>query len=55
MGTHLERQLWTVGVYHDVSSWLRLIAEYNRGELNTHTPGPNPGANTFSVGSFLFW
>ena len=55
IGTHVERQLWTVGVYHDVSSWLRLIAEYNRGELNTHTPGPNPGANTFSVGSFLFW
>lgn len=55
VGTHVERQLWTVGVYHDVSSWLRLIAEYNRGELNTHTPGKNPGANTFSVGSFLFW
>jgi len=53
--TKVERQLWTVGVYHDVSSWLRLIAEYNRGELNTHTPGKNPGANTFSVGSFLFW
>jgi hypothetical protein len=31
VGTHVERQLWTVGVYHDVSSWLRLIAEYNRG------------------------
>ncbi len=55
VGTHTERQLWTVGVYHDVSSWLRLIAEYNRGELNTHTPGHNPQANTFSVGSFLFW
>lgn len=55
VNTHVERQLWTVGVYHDVSSWLRLIAEYNRGELNTHTPGKNPGANTFSVGSFLFW
>lgn len=55
VGTHVERQLWTVGVYHDVSSWLRLVAEYNRGELNTHTPGKNPGATTFSVGSFLFW
>ena len=54
-GTHPEHQLWTVGVYHDVSSWLRLIAEYNRGDLNTHAAGKNPGANTFSVGSLLFW
>lgn len=52
---HLERQLWTVGVYHDVSSWLRLIAEYNHGSLDTGAPGHNPEANTFSVGSFLFW
>ena len=55
VGGHVERQLWTVGVYHDVSSWLRLIAEYNHGSLNNSTPGHNPEANTFSVGSFLFW
>ena len=54
-GTRPEHQLWTVGVYHDVSSWLRLIAEYNRGDLNTHTVGKTPGANTFSVGSLLYW
>ena len=55
VGSHLERQLWTVGVYHDVSSWLRLIAEYNHGSLNDGRVGHNPEANTFSVGSFLFW
>ena len=55
VGGHLERQLWTVGVYHDVSSWLRLIAEYNHGSLNDGRVGHNPEANTFSVGSFLFW
>ena len=52
---HMERSLWTVGVYHDVSSWLRLIAEYNRGELNNNDGAHAPQANTFSVGSFLFW
>lgn len=50
----LERSLWTVGVYHDVSSWLRLIAEYNHGELDAGA-GNNPEADTFSVGGFLFW
>lgn len=52
---HVERSLWTVGVYHDVSSWLRLIAEYNHGELETSNGAGTPEADTFSVGGFLFW
>lgn len=55
VGQHLDRQLWTVGVYHDVSSWLRLIAEYNRGELNNQSARKGAGANTISVGTFLYW
>lgn len=51
---NVERTLWTVGVYHDVSSWLRLVAEYNHGELDTGV-GNNPEADTISVGGFLFW
>lgn len=51
---HIERSLWTIGVYHDVSSWLRLIAEFNHGELDAGGP-VNPEADTFSVGGFLFW
>jgi Gram-negative porin len=51
----VERQLWTVGVYHDVSSWLRLMAEYNRGELNTQSARKDPSANAISVGTFLYW
>ncbi len=50
----VERSLWTVGVYHDVSSWLRLIAEYNHGELDAGG-ARTPEADTFSVGGFLFW
>lgn len=55
MGPRLEHQLWTVGVYHDVSSWLRLIAEYNHSELSTQAAGKQPSGNSFSVGSFLYW
>jgi hypothetical protein len=51
---HIERSMWTVGVYHDVSSWLRLIAEYNHGELDTGS-GRSPSADTMSIGGFLFW
>lgn len=53
--TEIERSLWTVGVYHDVSSWLRLVAEFNHGELETSGNTGNPEADTFSVGGFLFW
>lgn len=52
--TEIERSLWTVGVYHDVSSWLRLVAEFNHGELEAGGT-TNPEADTFSVGGFLFW
>jgi hypothetical protein len=51
----VERSLWTVGVYHDVSSWLRVVAEYNHGRFKTGNPGVTPEADTFSVGGFLFW
>jgi hypothetical protein len=55
-GAHVERSLWTVGVYHDVTSWLKLIAEYNHGELDVNTPNFNtPEADTISVGGFMFW
>ncbi len=53
--TEIERSLWTVGVYHDVSSWLRLVAEFNHGERESSGNTGNPEADTFSVGGFLFW
>ena len=57
----IERSLWTVGVYHDVSSWLRVIAEFNHGTLDVAgnvsagLDGRKAEAQTFSVGGFLFW
>ena len=52
---HIKRSLWTVGVYHDVSSWLRLVAEFNHGEVRRGGAETHPEADTFSVGGFLFW
>jgi len=51
----IERNMWTVGVYHDVNSWLKLIAEYNQAQLEVTGAADDPESNTFSVGSFFFW
>lgn len=55
--------LWTVGVYHDVNSWLKLIAEYSN-EQNSFpenlTPAPGTlrarsDSEAFMIGSFFLW
>ena len=43
-----SNELTTVGVYHDVNSWLKLVAEYNMqsgAQENDH----------LSLGGFIFW
>ncbi|GEM_PF-118971 len=66
----VQNTMWSVGVYHDLTSWLKLIAEYNnveqRNTLNLVglTAGPagagirtkvEGGYDSFSVGAFLTW
>ncbi|MSR13480.1 MAG: porin [Gammaproteobacteria bacterium] len=55
----VELNMWTVGVYHDVSSWLKVIAEYSKAENDYGSVGGvgggNSESNTFSIGSFFFW
>lgn len=54
----LQLDMWTVGVYHDVNSWLKLIAEFNQKGGYVDVGGDRlfeGEANTFSVGSFMFW
>lgn len=55
----VDLSMWTVGVYHDVNSWLRLIAEYSNAQNEfgaaTGLLGGETESNTFSVGSFFFW
>lgn len=47
----VDNELWTVGVYHDVNSWLKVVAEYN--EHNSDFLGND--AESFSVGAFILW
>jgi hypothetical protein len=49
--TAIERsnELTTIGVYHDVNSWLKVVAEYNdqQGQFGEIT--------NLSLGGFIFW
>jgi hypothetical protein len=54
--------MWTVGVYHDVNSWLKLIAEYsdskNKYKANTAIPLTFNGvteSQTVSLGTYFIW
>lgn len=56
----VELDMWTVGVYHDVNSWLKLIAEYSKSENDyaANGAGTFSGAtesDTFSLGTFFVW
>jgi len=51
----VDLSMLTVGVYHDINSWLKVIAEYSHLENDFGNTRNDPEADTFSVGSFLFW
>ncbi len=55
----ISHEMWTIGVYHDVNSWLKLVAEYNNYEQRAKTPAGAAvngfDADVFSVGAFMFW
>ena len=51
--TKLSNSLWTVGVYHDVNSWLKLTTEFSKQDSATLFGGGD--VNSFSVGGFLLW
>jgi hypothetical protein len=62
----VKLSMWTVGVYHDLNSWLKLIAEYSHSkndfganDLTIANGGVSNGtateADTFSLGTFFFW
>ena len=48
----VESELWTIGVYHNVNSWLKVIAEYGNYES---TLLGFEDVDTFSIGGFLLW
>jgi len=49
-----KQSMYTVGIYHDVTSWLKVIGEYSHAE-NQNFDGSDPQADIFSVGSFVTW
>ena len=60
----VENSMWSVGVYHDLTPWLKLIGEYNnidqKSSSDTRLAGGNlvkldGGYDSFSVGAFLTW
>ena len=48
-----SQTVWTIGVYHDVTSWLKVIAEYN--DQSTDGVAGQYDLTGFSVGGFLLW
>jgi hypothetical protein len=54
-----KHRMWTIGVYHDVNSWLKLVAEYNNYKDTTHNvAGTELGqlkGDGYSVGAFMTW
>ncbi len=55
-GVKTRNSLWTVGVYHDVNSWLKVVAEYGSADENAGLFAANPSEHdVFSIGGFLLW
>ena len=44
--------MYTVGVYHDVNSWLKVVAEYSQYQSDLLGLGDS---DTFSIGGFILW
>ena len=53
-GSRYTNDLWTVGVYHDVNSWLKVIAEYGQADASGGIQAPGEH-DVFSIGGFLLW
>ncbi|MEX1200660.1 MAG: porin [Methylophaga sp.] len=50
-----ENEMWTVGVYHDVTANLKLVAEYSALETQTDNTLAETDTDVFSVGGFISW
>lgn len=48
------RSMWTVGVYHDVTANLKLVAEYSQMEDEFHS-GDELDTDVLAIGGFISW
>jgi hypothetical protein len=60
----ISNDMWVVGVYHDLTPWLKLVAEYaetNSQSFNVDFNGDNTtkanniSSDVVSLGGFIFW
>lgn len=47
--------MWTVGVYHDVTANLKLVAEYSRMETEYHIQSSEDEVDVLAIGGFISW
>ncbi|EIJ44298.1 hypothetical protein BegalDRAFT_3488 [Beggiatoa alba B18LD] len=53
---HISKQSsTTVGVYHDVNKWLKVVTEYTRADNEWYGEGSDQSADVISVGAFFLW
>jgi len=48
-----DSELWTVGLYHDVNSWLKIVAKYNN--FTSLNYGFEEDTEIFSLGGSIRW
>jgi hypothetical protein len=46
-------ELWTVGLYHDVNSWFKIVAEYSN--LKSSNVGFDETSDMITVGGYIRW
>lgn len=54
IGNLEEQHAWTIGVYHDVTDWLKLVGEYSQVEREWFN-GEDQDNDIFSIGGFFSW
>ncbi|AFJ02821.1 hypothetical protein Q7C_1674 [Methylophaga frappieri] len=50
-----KNSMFTVGVYHDVTSNLKLVAEYSKMETEFHDTSAEPETDVIAIGGFISW
>ena len=45
----------TIGIYHDVTANLKLVAEYSQMETEYHNQSSDDEVDVLSLGGFISW
>ena len=50
-----KNSMYTIGVYHDVTANLKLVAEYSRMETEYHIQSDEDEVDVLAIGGFISW